>query len=176
MQRRSALPVLNKLCFHCKHEKWTDGSMDHVLVNRKERRIGCQSANKQVGNGFNHFSHNCVCLFSNLSIKRASWILKGERARRTWVKVVSMATVALKALFPAVPISPFSPAVMVSTLRPPQKISCKVITKGLHGGNLMHGERGAEMTTVTSYFWEWSTFTVSHASWEREGETKWSEA
>ena len=62
-QKRGALPALSKLCFHCKQENQTDGIMDDVSVNRKQRRTGCQSAKKQVGNGFNHFPGLSLCVF-----------------------------------------------------------------------------------------------------------------
>lgn len=134
MQRRRFLPVLNKLCFCCKHEKRTDGIVVDVSVNRRERRIGCQSANKQVGNGFNQFSttvFTCapLCLsvcFRNCQLnEQAVRILEGERTRRTWVKVVSMATAALKALSPCCTHFTFLPAAMVATPRRRKRFPAK---------------------------------------------------
>lgn len=99
--QRGTLPVLIKKNYvFTANRNGTDGSVDDVSVNRKQRRIGRQSGNKQVGSGFNHFQdHLCVCvcacvrIFPHLSIKLEN--LQGEQMRRTWVKVVSVATAAL---------------------------------------------------------------------------------
>lgn len=66
------------------------------------------------------------------------------------MKVVSMAT-ALKALSPAVPISPL-PAAMVSMLRCQKKGFLLSDNKERRGGNLMHGTEPPEMTATTSSF------------------------